>query len=282
MATIKEALAAARAYLNEKGIKGAALDAEVLLMHCTGLDRVALLRDDHHVLTPDQETAFGRLLERRGRAEPIAYLIGRREFMGLDFAVDPRVLIPRPETEMMVERVLGFSNKKIIIDVGTGSGAVAVSLATFLPDTQIYATDISAQALEVAQKNASRHQVRERVAFCRGDLLEPLRGLGLEGRVDVVTANLPYVPTGELPELMPDVRLYEPALALDGGIDGLDLYRRLIPAAREFLAPRGHLLMEITPGQGDILLRLLSADGWQGQVEADLAGLERLVVARKP
>lgn len=281
MATIKEALAAARAYLNVKGILGAALDAEVLLMHCTGLDRVALLRDDHLVLTPDQEAAFSKLVERRGKAEPIAYLTGRREFMGLDFAVDPRVLIPRPETEMMVERVLGFPNKRIIIDVGAGSGAVAVSLATFLPDAQIYATDISAQALEVAQKNASRHRVGERIAFFQGDLLEPLRGLGLEGRADVITANLPYVPSRELPELMPDVRLYEPALALDGGTDGLDLYRRLIPAAREFLASQGHLLMEITPGQGDILLRLLSADGWQARVEFDLAGLERLVLARK-
>jgi release factor glutamine methyltransferase len=252
------------------------------------MDRAALYRDGLEALSPEQEKVFWRLIERRAGGEPLAYITGRREFMGLDFMVNRSVLVPRPETELLVEKAIeilkskGGSGSKpypgpVAVDVGTGCGAIAVSIAANLDAAVVYATDISPAALEVAGQNAVRHGVERRVIFRQGDLLEPLADIpGF--RADLVAANLPYVPSSELPGLMVDVREYEPHLALDGGEDGLDHYRRLAATVQGFLRKRGHLLVEIAPGQGGAMREVLGA-GWKVELFCDLAGRERLVVA---
>lgn len=282
----------ATAYLAERYPPSGRIDAEVLLGHCTGRDRAALYRDGLDLLSPDQEKMFRRLLERRAGGEPLAYITGRKEFMGLDFLVSPAVLIPRPETELLLEkavellksdsRAVAGSDARggpVAVDVGTGSGAIAVSLAVLLDQASVYATDISPGALGIARENAYRHGVAQRIEFRQGDLLGPL--LGIPGfRADLVAANLPYVPSGEIPLLMKGVRDFEPYLALDGGPDGLDHYRRLIPQAAKLLRSGGHLLMEIAPGQG-AALREAMGPGWRVEIFNDLAGRERLVIAQK-
>jgi len=282
----------ATAYLAERYPPSGRIDAEVLLGHCTGRDRAALYRDGIKELSPDQEKEFRRLLERRAAGEPAAYITGRKEFMGLDFLVGPAVLIPRPETELMVEKALDLlkgviragsgcrgPGRPVAVDVGTGSGAIAVSLAVLLDQASLYATDISPGALGIARENAHRHGVAQRIEFRRGDLLGPL--LGIPGfRADLVAANLPYVPSGEIPLLMKGVRDFEPREALDGGPDGLDHYRRLIPQAWGLIREEGALLMEIAPGQGE-RLRETMGTGWRVEILPDLAGRERLISAQK-
>jgi len=281
---IRDSLIQATRYLRGAGSLTPRLDAEVLLTHVLDRDRVYLYREADLVLDADCERRYWRIVERRAGAEPVAYLIGRKEFMGLDFSVGPHVLIPRPETEMMVEKALeiltGWTGQRAVVDVGTGSGAVAVSLARLAPpDTVVHAVDISPQALDIALANAVKHKVA--VVFHTGDLLAPLQGTLMPGSVTVITANLPYIPSSDMDNLPRDVRCYEPALALDGGTDGLELYRRLIPQAETWLAPGGQLLMEIGPEQGEQALALLAAPRWQASLFVDLAGRPRLVCGVK-
>lgn len=282
---LKDALIKGRQYLKEQQNPLFNLEAQVLLSHVTGIDRTGLFMRDDQALTVEQQQHYQKLLERRAQGEPVAYLIGHKEFMGMDFIVTPDVLIPRPDTEMMVETALRFFRDNqdyplLAIDVGTGSGAIAVSLAALLEELQVYAVDISRAALEVARQNAQRLGVKERVRFHLGNLLEPVMG-ELAGKVSMITANLPYIPCGEIPFLMKDVRDFEPHLALDGGPDGLDLYRLLLPQAHKLLQPGGLLLMEIGPGQGQGAQHILPPEQWQGTVRRDLAERERLMVAEK-
>lgn len=208
--------------------------------------------------------------------------------MGLDFAVNPSVLIPRPETELLVEKSLELSagiksGKPLqIADVGTGCGAVAISLARYLPGSRLYAIDISPAALKTAKKNAAIHGLADSITFLEGDLLFPLNSLAIEGGIDLIAANLPYVKTSDLTGLMPDVGLFEPRLALDGGPDGLYFYRRILPQARKFLSRYGFLLMEIGADQYKEISLLLNSEGWKYDLVKDLAGLYRLVVAKQP
>ncbi|SHJ23115.1 peptide chain release factor N(5)-glutamine methyltransferase [Desulfofundulus thermosubterraneus] len=284
---IAAALARARAFLRQKGIDAAPLEAEVLLAHVTGMDRVGLYREAGRLLTREEEEKFQELLQRRAAGEPVAYLTGCREFMGLSFRVTRDVLIPRPETELLVETALELlgrgdgARELLLADVGTGSGAIAVSLAHYLGKGTIYATDISPAALAVATENARRHRVAGHIIFLAGDLLSPLQKVLPPGSLSLVAANLPYIPSAAVGRLMPDVARYEPHLALDGGCDGLELYRRLVPQARELLAPGGYLLMEIDPSQAPLMARLLPEGTWCYQVRRDLASRERLVVAQR-
>lgn len=281
MATLKEMLRRAGQQLKASGAATPALDAGVLLGHVTRRSRAAIYRDWDDALTPAEEARFCALLARRAQGEPVAYLTGHKEFMGLDFVVNHTVLIPRPETELLVETALRLAGPApLIVDAGTGSGAIAVSLAVYLPDAVVYATDCSREALAVARQNAASHGVAQRVSFFWGDLLAPLAGLNLRGRVDLLAANLPYIPTCVLSTLAPEVRRYEPAVALDGGADGLDLYRRLVPEAAVLLKPGGRLLLEIGPGQRGPLSALLSPPLWETEFFPDLAGLDRLAVSR--
>lgn len=292
---MREALARGRDYLKRCSVENPFLDAEVLLARVTGLDRAGLYREGERKLAQKEAAAYSQLLARRAAREPVAYLTGEKEFMGLSFLVNPAVLIPRPETELLVENALllareFFSSGEpvFLAEAGTGSGAVAVSVASFLPDSFVYATDISPGALAVAEKNAERQGVREKIVFLEGDLLSPLFALGLTGRINIVLANLPYVPTARLKRLAPDVRRYEPLLALDGGPDGLSLYRRLIPQARHLLSVPGWLLVEIGPGQGAGILQFLEDDArnapggrpWEAEVLFDYGGRERIVRAK--
>lgn len=280
MNTVREALAWARAELRAAGVETPGLDADVLLGAVLGCGRADLYREPERPLAPEERAEFRRQVAARCAGQPVAYLTGHREFMGLDFLVRPGVLVPRPETELLVEearRLLADKLAPVIVDVGTGSGAVAVSLARLFPGAQVIATDISAEALSVAQENARRHGAP--VKFLRGDLLDPVPA-GLTGRVELVAANLPYIPTAELASLPPAV-LSEPRTALDGGPDGLDHYRRLVPQAGRLLRPGGHLLFEIGPGQGNAALALVGAPTWESRLLYDLAGRERLIAARK-
>ena len=305
--TVGDALVRGRAVLSraDSAVGGGTpgLDTEVLLRHVLGIDRAGLLAHPERVLTEAQRQRYRRLLRRRAAGEPVAYLTGRREFMGHSFVVDARVLVPRPETELLVERALahlppvqaalapqgppkcnvqsgcGPANGAAprVVDVGTGSGAIAVSLAAAWPAVRVVATDVSAEALAVARRNARRVLGPgwwRRVRFRHGSLLEPVRG-----PVDLIAANLPYVRSEEMAGLPVSVRRFEPALALDGGGDGLEAYRELLRQAPGKVRPGGVVLMECDPRQADELAALARAahPGGTVTVRRDLAGRERVV-----
>jgi release factor glutamine methyltransferase len=279
MTTVKENLGWARDHLRARGIDHPDLEAGVLLADLLHIERLRLWTDTERPLSSDEQAAFAQLVERRGNREPLAHLRGHREFMSLDFIVSPDTLVPRPETEILVEAILDRVSRDPLIgaDIGTGSGAIVVSLAHALPAARIYATDISASALEVAARNCARHQVADRVTLLEGDLLAPLEGRGLEGRLDFIAANLPYVRRAELATLSPEVRA-EPRVALDGGEDGLDLYRRLIPAAAAYLTARGLLAVEIDPRQAAAVVRIAGGVFPHAETLTDYAGHERVVI----
>ncbi|RME87431.1 MAG: peptide chain release factor N(5)-glutamine methyltransferase, partial [Anaerolineae bacterium] len=239
-------LAALTARLNPHS-ETPALDAQVLLAHVTGKPRAWVLAHPDVPLTPEQERALKAALSRIERGEPLPYVLGHWEFYGLDFLVTPDVLIPRPETELLVEHAIEWltahPERRLAADVGTGSGCIAIALAVHVPDLSVIATDISAAALEVARRNARRLDVGERIRFICCDLLpEPSEPL------DLLCANLPYIPSATLRDL--DVYRREPTLALDGGPDGLDLIRRLLTIAPRYLSPGGLILLEIEASQG--------------------------------
>jgi release factor glutamine methyltransferase len=253
-------------------------DAELLLMHVTGFSRADLLTHPERELTERQSEHYQAAILRRARHEPMQHILGTQEFYGRSFIVNRLVLIARPETEHLVEAVLAIRPApRRLLDIGTGSGILAVTLALELPNASVTATDISAAALAVAQQNARALGATERVRFLQSDLFEGLR----EERFDAIVSNPPYVATGE--RLEPQVRDYEPAAALYAGEDGLAIYRRLIPEAFEHLEPGGHLLLEIGHGQRDALNGLLAVAGFVeiGFVD-DLQGIPRVVTAVKP
>lgn len=266
-------------HLRERAGAACRLEAELLTAHFLGIERPALYVRWEEPVAPEVAQATALAVDRRLAGEPLAYLLGKRDFMGLDFAVSPAVLVPRPETELLVETALGLlataGPSPRAADVGTGSGAIAVSLAVLHPRLRVLALDLSPGALAVALTNAARHGVARRVAFRRTDLLA-----GVEGPFDLVAANLPYIPTGEIDLLPVEVRR-EPRLALDGGHDGLELYRRLVPQAERVLPPGGWLLAEIAPSQAAPFLELLAPPLWSARVERDWAGHPRLVAARR-
>lgn len=279
--TIGSALKAARKIFKDHGIGSAALDAEVLLAYVTGWERAALYREWDRLLSDEEAAQYNILTCRRLSGEPVAYITGHKEFMGLDFIVSHSVLIPRPETELLVENALRVMPPfPLVIDVGTGSGAIAVSLAFYNKEALVYATDLSPEALEVARRNCIKNRVSDRVFLYTGDLLQPLHGCLAVGRVDLIAANLPYIAESDLSELPGEVRMFEPRLALDGGKDGLEHYRRLIPEAAVFLKKGGFMLIEIGFDQGRQTETLFDPHIWEAEVLKDLAGLDRLVVAR--
>jgi release factor glutamine methyltransferase len=268
---LKQALGRARDILSQNGVEDAYLEGELLLRHTLSIDRVQLYIDLKKELTPQQEEAFRHLLERRLSGEPSAYITGHREFYGLDFRVNPSVLIPRPESELLVETTLAVAKNhllSIIADIGTGSGAIAVSLAVNLPQAKIYATDISAAALEVALVNCRQHGVSGRVRLLKGNLLEPL-----PEPVDIIVANLPYVSQPELSTR------FEPPLALDGGADGTKIIKQLCQQAGFRLKSGGWLLLEIGQGQAEVVADILHNIFHEGEIEVmpDLGGVERVV-----
>lgn len=265
------------------------LEAQVLLSHVTGQERSWLLAHDDAPLTGEQVTQYRERIRRLAAGEPLAYLTGTRAFCGMDFAVTPDVLVPRPDTEQLVYAVIDWVSARPhpqplslrergaegirLIDVGTGSGIIAVSLAAMLPDARVTATDLSEAALTVARANAERHGVADRLRFVQTDLLA-----GIEGLFDVIAANLPYIARPDLPSL--SVAQWEPVLALDGGADGLDLIRRLFQQTPQHLAGGGALFLEIGYDQGERAAALCRAafPGASVHVLADLAELDRVII----
>jgi len=274
---LREVLALLRKKLSEnQGIDNPFLESEVLLRHVLKLSRPQFLLEPNLELTESQIEELEYLLQRRLQGEPLAYLLNNREFFGLDFYVDRRVLIPRPETETLVEEALAFFDKynvTSIADIGTGSGAIAISLAVNLPHyVEIYAVDSSAEALEVASLNCQKHGVSTRIKLLQGDLVQPL-----PAQVDLITANLPYVPSAEVAR-MPSAN-YEPVKALDGGENGLFEMTRLAYQLKE--KPQGFqcLLLEIGFGQSSAVISLFHRQFPDSKIEAikDLAGIERVI-----
>jgi release factor glutamine methyltransferase len=285
--TMRGALRWGAARLAEAGIENAALDAEVLLRCVLGVDRAQLylrLEDQPSGRVPEK---FRALLERRATREPLAYITGNREFWSLDFTVTPAVLVPRPETELLIELAL-YSSRRFrrdqpidILDIGTGSGAIAVALATHLPHSQVWATDVSRVALEVAEANAKRHNVADRLHLLCGDLFGALAKR--DEMFDLIVSNPPYIATAGLRELEPEVRIWEPAAALDGGPDGLHFYRRIIAEAAAHLKEDGRVVLEIGADQGARVAQLFDQRPCYTAVEIhrDGAGRDRVVAASK-
>ena len=279
--TIRETLTAATPLLASENARR---DAETLLAHLLDRDRASLLAHPETELTSEQTSAFNALIARRAAHEPLQYITGHQEFYNLDFHVTPDVLIPRPETEHLVEAVLlwatRFHDERMlqIVDVGTGSGAIAIALATHLAGATFTATDISEGALAIARENARTHDCEDRIQFVRCDLLP---GLPDENRFDAIVSNPPYVPTGDASTMQPEVVDHEPHTALFAGGDGLDIYRRLIPAAHAALREQGLLALEIGHGQRDALAELL-ADWNDVRFIDDYQGIPRIALALRP
>jgi release factor glutamine methyltransferase len=275
---LKQALSRARLILSGSDIEDAEIEGEVLLRHVMGIDRARLLASLDADMSPEQRQVFMKLVARRTKGEPTAYITGHREFYGLDFKVSPDVLIPRPETELLVEKAISLCRKfgySKIADIGTGCGAIAVSLAVNVPSVTIYATDISAEALKVAGQNCVKHGVADRVKLLKGDLLEPL-----PEPVDLIIANLPYVRQKDIPGKGP--LSYEPFSSLNGGEEGLDKIRRLCQGVGSKLNGNGSLLMEIGEGQREAVRDILHNNLPLADVETekDLAGIERMATLR--
>jgi len=273
--------------LTEAGIPDGRREAETLMAFVLNCTRLDLYRAEPLTLDPDQREIFQRLIRRRARREPLQYILGTQEFWGLEFRVTTDTLIPRPETELIIESVCDqFRNRSLPIalaDLCTGTGCLAVTLSTLYPAARILATDLSSAALEVARSNAARHDVEKRIEFFEGDLMDPLSSLGLNHALDGIVANPPYVSETELDRLEPEVRHHEPRLALNGGREGLDYYRRIIPRSLDFLRPGGRLFLEVGIRQAVPICDMAERTGFRvDRINKDLAGIERVIVLEKP
>jgi release factor glutamine methyltransferase len=282
--SVQEALASSVDALRAAGVEDPRFDAELLLAEATGWERARLAAEPEAGVPADAARRFGEMVRRRLRREPVAYILGRKGFRSIELAVDPRVLIPRPETELLVELAIELSPRRVL-DMGTGSGAVALAIAQELPGCQLLATDTSARALEVARANADRLGLADRVEFHEAMLPAAATEEGDAAadsgatRLDLIVANLPYVAAGDWESLAPEVSEWEPREALLAGEDGLDVIRAAIPVAAS-TAPA--LALEVGAGQAPAVSELLFEAGF-GQVESrsDLAGISRMVWGRR-
>lgn len=282
--TIAEAVRRVHAALLAADVEESRLEARLLVASAISGDLTALVLREKQPLG----AAAGRLvalLARRVAREPISRILGRRAFYGLDFHLNAATLDPRPDTETLVEAVLARVDAGVgrgapwrLLDIGTGTGAILLALLANLPAAQGVGIDLAAEAVSMARQNAGTLGLSPRATFRHGDLME-----GLEGRFDIIVSNPPYIPSGEIAGLEPEVRLHDPVLALDGGVDGLDFYRRLVAAAPAHLAPEGLLAFEVGFGQADAVLRLMADAGFRAlRLARDLGGIDRVVAGRVP
>ena len=282
----RDALQLARGRLDASGVEAPGFEAEYLLRHTLGCTRETLLLELDTDIPVSAQRRFDGLIERRASGEPSAYITGHKEFYGLDFKVDPRALIPRPETELLVELGLDFASQRTsggtilnIVDVGTGCGVIAVALAVHLPKATITATDLFPEALELAAENVARHHAEDRVTLLHGDLLAPV-----SRPIDILVSNPPYIPSPEIPNLAREITNHEPGLALDGGPDGMAVIERLVQQTKDKLSPSGAMFIEIGWDQGRRALahaRHLWPD-FKASITPDLAGLDRVLTIRSP
>jgi release factor glutamine methyltransferase len=284
--TISKLLEQGRFYLASAGIASSWLDAELLLAYCLKKDRARLYVDWHHNITAEEEILFGTLLARRAHREPLAYIVGHKEFWSMNLQVDRHVLIPRPETEILVQEAAALlrqdgrtRGRLRVFDFGTGSGAVALALARELPSAFIIGSDVSREALKIARTNANRCGLHEQVIFVCGDALCAFRRAAC---FDLVVSNPPYIPSTDIESLDPEIREHEPRQAIDGGPDGLAYYRRLIPAVGDILKDRGWLALEIGAGQAAAVTELLqSCHGYTNiGIVKDYGRIERVIRAQ--
>lgn len=285
--TIGKILKWTEGYFQRAGLDSPRLDAEVLLSHVLKKERIFLYVHFDQPMEAAELAAYRECIRRRVQRQPVAYITGRKEFMGLEFKVTPAVLIPRPDTEILVEAVLqrlragAEAAGSRIADIGTGSGAICLSLLNYLPQLKAAAVDISSEALAVAEENARILGLSDRLELWQGDMLEPLQA-GC-GQLAAIVSNPPYIPRGDIGGLEPDVRDFEPLGALDGGADGMDFYRRLLAGGAALLLPEGFLAVETGIRQAGQVKRLAEALPQWGRCEIirDLAGIERVVVLWK-
>lgn len=284
MVTIRQAVASATEELARAGVPEPRLTAMRLLAEILHKDRIYILTRPEEMLAEETLHRFRNAVARRAQGEPLQYITGHQEFYGLDFLVTPDVLIPRPETELIVEHVLARNRapRPLIIDVGTGSGCIAIALAVHLPTAHLLALDISESALAVARRNAERHGVAERIEFLQSDLFSALHQQKPPVQADFIVANPPYIADSEAATLPRDVREYEPAVALFAGKDPLGFHRRLLHESPRFLAPGGFLICEMGYGQYPQIQAIIDASVWRVvEVAKDLHGIERTLVLER-
>lgn len=276
MKSLVEVLTLTTAHFRERGVASPRLDAELLLGHVLGLDRVGVYLNFDRPLTEPELATIRGLVRRRAAREPLAWILGTKEFYGRDFLSPPRVLVPRPDTETLVEAALEWVGGGYVADLGCGTGCIGLTLALERPEIRVYAVDLSDDALAAARANVERHALKDRVAVLKGDLLAAIPA---KRPIDWVISNPPYIPRADLEALEPEVRDHEPRLALDGGADGLEIYRRLVPAA----AARARLgvLVEVGAGQSGAVAALMRAAGLVDvESRQDLGKVERVVRGR--
>ena len=284
--TIGSLIVWAQCALEASGATNASQEALWLLAHALGLKHHELASRKEQEVPEGEWTRVESVVARRVAHEPLQYILGSQEFCGLEFIVNSAVLIPRPETELLVQETVkegGFAEGSVLVEVGTGSGCVAVTVASILEGMEIFALDRSAAALAVAQENAERHGVRDKIIWKEGDLLSPLRECGLVSRVDAIMSNPPYIPESVWKGLQPEVRDFEPKMALVAGPKGTEFHERLLHEAKDFLVPGGLLVMELGQGQ-DTQVRQFANQigGYTGlQTVKDEAGIERIFIARR-
>ncbi|MDH4097828.1 MAG: peptide chain release factor N(5)-glutamine methyltransferase [Nitrospira sp.] len=284
--TIDDLVAWAKHTLEQAGVENAAQESRWLVADALGLEGHHLASKAEQPVSAEQWEHAGSLVSRRAAREPLQYILGTQEFCGLEFQVSSAVLIPRPETEVLVQetlRAVDLDNESVLVDMGTGSGCVAITLATILGKARIVAVDRSPEALAVAKDNAERHAVAEKIQWVEGDLLSALRGLGMAGAVDVIASNPPYIAEADWAGLQPEVREFEPRSALFSGPKGTEFHERLLRESKEFLAPGGSLVMEIGQGQYMAVRQMAEHIGGYAplRVVEDEAGIERVVIATR-
>jgi release factor glutamine methyltransferase len=276
MSTYKELLQTARETLKEYGIADADVDAWYLLAHVFNMKRTDFLLHGEELAPEDDGKKYMELVKKRAGHIPLQHITGTQEFMGLEFEVSQDVLIPRQDTEILVEEVLRFCEGKTVLDMCTGSGCIIISLMKLGMASQAIGVDLSKKALEIATKNAHKHNVE--VEFVQSDLFEQV-----QGRYDIIVSNPPYIPTFEIEHLMPEVRDYEPVTALDGSTDGLLFYRKIVAATKDYLNRDGFLFFEIGHNQGEEVKQILQEEGFTDiNIKKDFSGLDRVVSAKRP
>ncbi|HEX6826673.1 MAG TPA: peptide chain release factor N(5)-glutamine methyltransferase [Nitrospiraceae bacterium] len=285
-ATLGEVLVETRRLLEQAGIESAGQEACWIVEHVLRLPAHRVVADRDRLLSHAQLVAARGLVERRVSREPLQYILGTQEFCGLEFDVNPAVLIPRPETELLVEYAaqrIPVERQATIVDVCTGSGCIAVTIARLRPRARLIATDLSNTSLDVARHNAARHAVGEHITWLEGDLLGPLAGQELEGCIDIIVSNPPYIAEADWATLQPEVNLFEPRDALVPGPQGTELHERLLQEAGHYLSPGGALIMEIGAGQARAIRRIVDQiSGYRfHQLVYDAAGLERVVIVER-